>query len=778
MADKNASRLKQIDRYNHLIEREMGVTVVRPFRQDGYINLVNRYGTSKDINEHYRFMPEPDVPDEVISRFYEGNGLFAKIIDAPAEEAVKHGFELEDVTDSRLVTFYSEALDELDWEETAMTAVKWARLFGGSIAVMLINDGRGLEEPLDWRNIKSIDDIRVFDRSLISPDYQSLYNYEGFDPFRTRGSRLGMPETFQVSSMYGTFVVHESRCLVFQNGILPENTERSEYQVWGVPEYIRIHRAVRDAEIAHGNAPKLLERSVQPVYKMKDLSAELSTEQGENFLLRRLQAIDAARGLMNSIVVDAEGEDYHFEQFSFSGINDVLAASCNMLSAVTNIPQTILFGQPVGGLSSTDDTAMENYYNYVERIQKRMLRSNLRYLLSVIFQAGVRTGEVDEVPKIKVKFNPLWSLSDAEQASLEQQKAQVQQTKAQTAQIYVGMQAIDPTEVRKKLADSEEFDVENMLDEYDDEDLFGEEIPEELSYLSEEDQQKALELYGSYGGAHPPQPQAQGEGGEQPGMDPAAGMIPQMPGVAEAPKNTDPGTEGSASPAAPAATKLPQDMSPEELANLNKAPRMGESEEKDKLPSESENKDSEAFSAISNSGEDKKTIDIASVHDIVSLKDYILQFQSDETMHADFGRKGMKWGQHIFGNESETSKANRKDLMAKLNNGTLSYKMSASRQNRHRKGTPENAKAAAAGSIKSVVTIGDAELKRIVNNHEGSLRVVKKSDGSYREFFRAEKNIGIAVGKSGKGSLTVYGCIFYSRYGWHVVPVLEEEIYG
>ena len=42
-----------------------------------------------------------------------------------------------------------------------MTAIRWARLFGGSIAVMLINDGGRLEDPLNLRNIKSIDDILV-----------------------------------------------------------------------------------------------------------------------------------------------------------------------------------------------------------------------------------------------------------------------------------------------------------------------------------------------------------------------------------------------------------------------------------------------------------------------------------------------------------------------------------------------------------------------------------------------------------------------------------------
>lgn len=85
---------------------------------------------------------------------------------------------------------------------------------------------------------------------------------------------------------------------------------------------------------------------------------------------------------------------------------------------------------------------------------------------------------MDEVPKIKVEFNPLWSLSDTEQADLDQKRAQTQFTRAQTAQLYIDKQVIDPSEVRAKLADSEEFDVENMLDEYDDEDLFPDEPAE------------------------------------------------------------------------------------------------------------------------------------------------------------------------------------------------------------------------------------------------------------------------------------------------------------
>lgn len=518
---KPVSNADVTERYLRTIERKSG-RAVRPYRADGFVNLMNKYGTSKDTSEHYYFQPEPTVPDDVLSMFYEGNGLFAKIIDAPAEEALKKGFTLDGISDQSILDFAYEALDELDWEEMAMTSLKWARLFGGSIAILLINDGRGLEEPLDWKSIKSIDDIRIYDRSVIQPDYSSMFSYDPTDPFGTRGSRLGMPEYYHITSRYGSFTVHDSRCLVFQNGILPENCTNSIYQLWGMPEYIRLRRAIKNTELAHESAPKMLDKSIQPIYKIKNLASILSTDDGEDAVLKRLQVIDLARGMLNSIAIDADGEDYDFKSFQFAGVSDIVDATCNYLSALTSIPQTILFGRSPAGMNSTGQSDMENYYNYVERIQKRMLRSNLRYLLSVIFQAGLYTHEVEEIPNIKIKFNSLWSSTEKEQIELEQQKAALQQTKAQTAQVYVDMGSIDPTEIRKKLADSEEFNVETILDDYSDDELFE-------NMLQQEEQENAAE--------------------------------PKAPGKIFEKGDFNDYAKGNSPDAAPEATKLPQDMS-------------------------------------------------------------------------------------------------------------------------------------------------------------------------------------------------------------------------
>ena len=137
-------RRKLNERGRQILQRQAG-KAVRPYREDGYVNLMNKYGTSQDNSESYSFDREPVIPDMQLTSLYEGNGLFSKIIDTPAEEALKHGFDLNLKNDD-LDAFVESALDDLEWEEKAATAIKWARLYGGAIIVMLIDDGRGLEE--------------------------------------------------------------------------------------------------------------------------------------------------------------------------------------------------------------------------------------------------------------------------------------------------------------------------------------------------------------------------------------------------------------------------------------------------------------------------------------------------------------------------------------------------------------------------------------------------------------------------------------------------------
>ena len=431
-------------------------------RKDGYKNLMNKYGTKDDSSEQYRFESDEPVTDIELTLNYEENGMFAKIIDIPADDAVSSGFSYG-VTDTELENFINKSLEELNFEEVAATAIKWSRLYGGAIVVMIIDDGKELTEPVDWDAIRGIDELLVFERPLVTPDYNSIYTYKAADKGR---SKFGMPEFYDVAPIYGgAFRVHESRCLLFKNGKLPMLSTKTEYRFFGTPEYARIHKALQETVTSHGNGVKLLDRAVQAIYKMKNLAELLSTEAGEDIVLKRLEIIDMARGILNSLCIDADGEDYDFKTISFSGVKDVIDSACNMLSAVTQIPQTKLFGRSPAGENSTGEGDMENYYKFVGKIQKINLKKNLGTIIDIILISGRAKGKFEEVPEYELTFKALWSLSESEQASVDKTKAETELAKAQTAQIYVEMQALDAPEVRSRLAESGEFTVNDILDE-------------------------------------------------------------------------------------------------------------------------------------------------------------------------------------------------------------------------------------------------------------------------------------------------------------------------
>lgn len=415
------------------------------FRADSLSDVIWQYGA--------QYVDTPSglvVPDYDLAEKYQYNGLFSKIVDRPAEEALKHGMEYN-VGDPQLEEFLDDALDRLDWEDKATTAIRWARLFGGSIIVMLLDDGRGLEEPVNWADIHSVEELLVYERAVVQPDP---------DTYRT-----GKATYFDVSSTYGGFFrVHRSRCLVFKNGSLPEFGAPQQYFYWGLPEYIRIKRDLSIVLKTHQNAANMIEKSVQPVYKMMGLQDTLAAEGGDTAVLKRLNVIDQARGMLNSIAVDMDGEDYDFKTFQMTGTKEILESTCNLLSAVTCIPQTILFGRSPAGENATGESDLENYYNFVEGIQKRMLKKNIRTLIKAIVQAGVYDGSIENPGNIKPTFKPLWSLSETEKATVELTKAQRAQVAAQTAQLYIDMQAIQPDEVRQALSQDGNLNIEDILD--------------------------------------------------------------------------------------------------------------------------------------------------------------------------------------------------------------------------------------------------------------------------------------------------------------------------
>lgn len=426
-------------------------------RADGYFNAVIGHGNkNRDPTEHWGFSLSGLLSDQLLSDLYVGNGLARRIINIPANEAVKNWVNV-DIKDEIAGKQMLKMLDNLDSEANFAEALRWARLYGGSLMLMLADDGGTLQEPLDESSIKRIEDLRVYDRTEVTWNYADLYD----DPADTK---YGTPEFYEITPVNGnSFRVHESRVFTFKGEPLPHRYN-AFFQNWGMPVFQGITDDIKNCIVGHKNASLLLERLSQAIYKMPDLGALLETEQGEEMVMKRLNLIDMARSLLNTIAIDGS-EEFSLVNIPVSQVPNLLDQFGIMVSTVSGIPYTLLFGRSPAGMDATGESDLENYYNMVRQIQKNQLKKPLIRLLKLLLLCQDGPFKGNDPGDWEIEFLPLWLPSDKEKAEAEKESNEALKLESETAKNYVDMGALDPSEVRKKLSQEGKYEIDESLDD-------------------------------------------------------------------------------------------------------------------------------------------------------------------------------------------------------------------------------------------------------------------------------------------------------------------------
>lgn len=428
------------------------------FHSDGYLNTIIGHGLrNRDPFTAYRFhtTAADRMSWDEAEDLYTYNGIAQKIIKAPADEAVRAGFVIKDgdsvVDDNSNV---QSALEDLQLQSKMAEALAWDRLYGGAAIVMLIDDGGELDEPLAINRVRKIDKLLVFDAQDIDRNNVVFYD----DP---RSPHYGMPEVYGIVGYNGnSFTVHESRLLLFDGGMV-SNRKRRQQNGWGATIFDGVQDFIQHYATSLSLSNMALHRLSQSVVKLAGLSTLLSNDFGEQQVQRRLQAIDMARHMMNSLALDSEDE-YDLKNLSLAGIPAIVEKFENALCAATDIPATILFGRSPEGQNSTGHSDFENYYNMIGRIQQRKVRPQLVKLLTVVNAAS--DYKISIPAKYTIEFNPLWNLSDKEKAETENIAAQAREHDATAARTYHDLGALDALEIRDKLDADDVYTLDRSLD--------------------------------------------------------------------------------------------------------------------------------------------------------------------------------------------------------------------------------------------------------------------------------------------------------------------------
>lgn len=370
---------------------------------------------------------------------YRADATAAKIVDRPAEEMFREGWQVKVAGDKDAQEAMETALDELQVREKFEQAVKWSRAYGGGPVFIGVNDGQDPSKPVKTDRIKSVDFITPY-----QPLECSARDYFR-DPFLKRFGEVASYQLFPqlATPMSGNNtlrLVDESRVLRFE-GIVVARDQLVQNHGWGDSVLDRVYETIRDFVTVWDSTAAIVQDFNQPIFKMDALAETLAADDGTQKLLARLQAMDLARSIIRSLVIDKE-EDFVKIATNVTGLPDILDRFCKRLAMDADMPVAMLMGDSPSGLGATGEAEQTWYYDRVRNMQRTTVLRPLRQLVKMIFLAKEGPTKGVEPKSWSITFNPLWQMGDDEKAKIRLAIAQADAASI-TAGVYTAEEAAE-----------------------------------------------------------------------------------------------------------------------------------------------------------------------------------------------------------------------------------------------------------------------------------------------------------------------------------------------
>lgn len=358
-----------------------------------------------------------------VEEFYHSNGLAKRIVDVIPEEMVSPGFQLNGVSDN---TKFQSEWDGLKLEPQITDALCWARLYGGSYVLAMVNDGRMLTSAA--KRGKPLESIVVYDYDSVSVAEEEK---------NPRSPRFGKPKMYTVKPLNGgsDFNVHYTRMHYIDGERVTNKVRKLNKGAGGTVLNKSMIEAILDYDYSEYLATQLLKRKQQGVWKAKGLALICDDREGEYAARLRMAQVDANSGVGNTIGIDADDEEYTVINSDISGIPEFLSAKMDRIVALSGIHEIVLKNKNTGGVSASQNTALQTFYKLVERKRNDDYKPLLEFLLQFIVT------EED----FSVEFEPLSLPTDSE-------KADIFKKNAEAVQGLVSDQVIDANEARDTLS--------------------------------------------------------------------------------------------------------------------------------------------------------------------------------------------------------------------------------------------------------------------------------------------------------------------------------------
>lgn len=391
--------------------------VARPSQRtasDSIANLVAGLGTGRDKSSYSSYAFPRLLTRFELENMFRSSWLAKRIVCAPADDMTGEwrDFKFEDNDDNPHVDILKKAEKLLRVQHTFNKALRWGRLYGGAILILGIKNTPDLMVPLDVTTIKKGDlqYIHVIDRWRCSAE----------GTVKDLSSPMfGMPDSYLIAE--SAVRVHHTRVIRFEGEELPYFSWMQNAR-WDDSVLQHVYDALMATDQTTQSLATMMFEANVDVITREGLSDDLTTTEGvdrTDSLVKRYQLAALMKSMNRMLLLDGT-EKYEKKTNSFANLDGVLDKFFDCACGAADIPRTRLFGQSPGGLNSTGDGDLRNYFGRITGDQKNKLGPKLEYFDEVFVRSAIGTMPSD----YESVFNSLWETSDSEQALIDYQNAQ------------------------------------------------------------------------------------------------------------------------------------------------------------------------------------------------------------------------------------------------------------------------------------------------------------------------------------------------------------------
>lgn len=380
---------------------------------DSFVNFAHKLGIGADnalTSGTYGY--NPITRNRILLEWiHRGSWLGGQAVDVVADDMTRAGVDFLNEMDPADQEKLQTAVNAMGIWESLNETVKWGRLYGGSLAIALI-DGQDPKTPLRPETVRpgQFKGLLVLDRWMVEPSLSDLVTEYGPD--------LGKPKYYSVMANAPALrlqTVHHSRVMSRQLGIeLPYQQALTE-NLWGISVLERLYDRMIAFDSASTGAAQLVFKSHLRTLAIEGFR-EIVASGGAalNGIVQYTEMMRRFQGIEGVTMIDAKDTFDVQSTSAFSGVDSVIQQLAQQLSGALQIPLTRLFGQHPGGLSNGDEAGERTYYDGIRQKQ----RKTMLHGTTLVYRLAAASEGIQLPENFALDFTSLYTLDDVEKSDI------------------------------------------------------------------------------------------------------------------------------------------------------------------------------------------------------------------------------------------------------------------------------------------------------------------------------------------------------------------------